>query len=207
MRSRTWFIAPVLLVVCAAGLWAARGGTKSPARAVNQDEAQGAKLAVPVVEIVSPPLPAKHGPSKEQKCASGCSMQKHPVPPFTEEDFQRTLKTFARQTLPSSPADASSAAERLLFYGRRTQELLKTLGSKPLPGGHRRWLAEQLAHTHALVALRIVDDQGRTRAELPWTRAPFGIKQHLHPQTFDIQSMEFNGTVMRTGLGHIWARY
>ena len=156
----------------------------------------------PAVQIVEPVGGAQ--PNEEDAhCASGCSLKDHPVAPFTETQFFETLEQYAKQ-----PHHAPSAPlERLLFYGRRTRELIDYHGLERLPKTHRRVLSRELSRTHARVAIRVVDDRGSTRAELPWTRVPFGKKQHLRPRVKRIQAMSFNGTVMRTGLGHIWARY
>jgi hypothetical protein len=154
------------------------------------------------VEIIAPPV------KKKKRCASGCSLKKHPVPPFTERDFVATLRRFAGEALPGPGAkEGSPALEKLLFYGRRTKELIRLIGLKPLDQSHRQFLQKQLRYDHAIVGLRIVDERGRVRALLANKRVPFGIKQHLHPVVRDVQAMDFNGTVMRTGLGHIWARY
>jgi hypothetical protein len=211
MHGRHWPLALGLLSVMAlaVGLWP--GGDAPPrSAAVGPDEGP------PQIEIVVPKPPKEKYVSKGQACASGCSMKKHPVPPFTAAQFRATLTAFAAQPLPAAGAPSSLEIDRLLFYGKRTRELLTELDRgrlgkvatlPKLPKAHRRWLDGQLAHSHAEVALRIVDDRGRVRANLPWTRVPFGDKQHLRPKTVDIQPMEFNGTVMRTGMGHIWARY
>jgi len=136
-------------------------------------------------------------------CPSGCSLKKHDVAPFTVEQYQKALTMYA-----SAPLKAESTSlDTLLFYGERTRELMTRYGASSLPRTHLDFLQRELSRTHALVAIRIVDANGIVRANLPWQRVPFGHKQHLHPQASDIQEMSFNGSVMRTGLGHIWARY
>mgnify|MGYP001556064495 CR=1 FL=1 len=197
---RQWPLALALLGGMALALWFLPKEGAPPPRVAD---------GAPRIHIEVPKPPKEKGLSKEAECASGCSMKKHPVPPFTVEDFKKTLAAFSRQRLPLAGQESSPEVDRLVFYGRRTRALLQKEREAvaALPKGHGQWLRRQLAHDHALVALRIIDDAGRVRAHLPWRRVPFGDKRHLHPKTVDIQPMSFNGTVMRTGLGHIWARY
>jgi hypothetical protein len=155
----------------------------------------------PVVEIEVPTPPGKAG--KGSACHTGCSLKSHPLPAFTLTDFNKALAEYGRA---SHDAPAQPALERLLFYAEYTRTLLRKHGHGALSPAQRQRLDRELSR-RALVAIRIVDATGAVRADLPWTRVPFGVKQHLHPRTRAIQAMSFNGTVMRTGLGHIWARY
>lgn len=135
-------------------------------------------------------------------CQSGCSMKDHPIPPFTAEEFAATLAAYA-----AAPRDeAGEALDTLVFYGRRTVELMDLYGTEPLPPEHVAFLRRQLRR-NALVALRIVDEHGVVRAEYGPEPVPFGIKQHLHGRTEDLEPLEFNGTVVRVGLNTIWSRY
>ncbi len=223
MQGRHWPLALALLSVMAlvVGLWPDDGEAPPGIAAATATQPE----PPPRIEIVVPTPPKEKHVSKEQACSSGCSMKSHPVPPFTVAQFSATLAAFAKQPIPRFAAETTLEIDRLLFYGKRTRELLSELDERARKGGatkgalekaagsvklstaHRRWLERQLRYTHAEVTLRIVDDRGRERARLPWTRVPFGDKRHLHPRTIDIQPMTFNGTVMRTGMGHIWARY
>lgn len=139
----------------------------------------------------------------DSDCPSGCSLKSHDVAPFTVEQYREALSAYAAGPVNSE----SDSLDTLLFYGERTRELITRYGAGPLSKDHLEFLRRELTRSHALVAIRIVDAAGRVRANLPWKRVPFGHKQHLHPKTVDIQEMSFNGSVMRTGLGHIWARY
>lgn len=153
------------------------------------------------VEIVDPEVIGSKGGSK---CHTGCSLKSHPLPKFTTDTFKKAVAAFAKETLQQA---SHPALETLLFFGDHTRDMIKQHGVAALPRGHRDLLLRELKRTHALVTMRIVDDKGTVRADLPWTRVPFGVKQHLHPHAQGIQEMSINGTVMRTGLGHIWARY
>jgi hypothetical protein len=160
-----------------------------------------AVVAEPVVEIEVPTPPGKAG--KGSACHTGCSLKSHPLPSFTLTHFNKALAEYGH-----TPHDApvQPALERLIFYAEHTRTLLRKHGHGSLSPAQRQRLDRELSR-RALVAIRIVDAAGAVRADLPWTRVPFGVKQHLHPRTRAIQEMSFNGTVMRTGLGHIWARY
>jgi len=155
----------------------------------------------PFVEIVAPEPPKN---AKASGCAAGCSLKDHPVEKLTLKKFNQALVDYAA----SAPDAQSEGLERLLFHGEHTRELLQQYGAGPLPPAHRAFLSRELARTHAVVALRIVDDQGIVRASYGPQRVPIGHKEHLHADKLErIQPMEFNGTVMRVGLYHLWSRY
>ncbi|RMH42971.1 MAG: hypothetical protein D6689_06495 [Deltaproteobacteria bacterium] len=157
-----------------------------------------------VVDIVAPaPVAPPKAAGDDGNCASGCSLKNHPVPPFTPEQFADALAAYQRQPV----AADGDALDTLLFYGRRTRELIDLFGTDPLDDAHRTWLLRELSRTHARVSIRVIDEHGAVRALVDGQRVPIGIKQHLHAQVKDLQPLEFNGTVMRVGLNTVWSRY
>ena len=141
--------------------------------------------------------------SAEEECTTGCSLAKHSIPAFTPYDFEKTLAAYA--ALPAS--EESEELEKLLFYGSRTKQLIEEVGVADLPAEHLAFLTRELARDHAIVSLRLVDDDDVVRVSYGPTKVPFGEKQHLAPVGEDLQAMEFNGTVMRTGVNYLWSRY
>ena len=127
---------------------------------------------------------------------------KHPIPPYGRGDFARARYQYAQE----APEAESEALETLLFYGAATSEFLDDMGPGPLSPAHQAFLQRELARA-ALVQIRMVDDAGRVRVAYGPQRVPFGIKQHLQPVDHDLQPLEFNGTVMRTGVNYLWSRY
>jgi len=101
---------------------------------------------------------------------------------------------------------ASEALEALLFHGASTLSLLDNLGGD-LDAEREAFLRTELAHTRAILDVRIVDEFGTERLHLGETSIPLGEKQHLHPhETTSLQPPEVSGTVHRVGLEHLWAR-
>ena len=139
---------------------------------------------------------------EDEKCTTGCSLKKHPLPPYGRGDFARARYQYAQE----APEAASEALETLLFFAGTTRNFLDDMGYGPLSPAHREVLDRELARA-AIVQIRMVDDSGRVRVAYGPQRLPFGVKQHLHPVDHDLQPLEFNGTVMRTGLNYIWSRY
>ena len=156
--------------------------------------------------IIESPVPtgkvAKADGNKEE-CTTSCSLAKHPVPPFDELDYELAIQHYADEL----PGVESESFEQLLFYGPRTVHFMKELGTEGLSQAHLDALERELARDHALVSLRLVDESNGVVASYGPERVPIGIKQHLAPSNDELQAMEFNGTVMRTGVNYLWARY
>jgi hypothetical protein len=150
------------------------------------------------------PMPeAPAGKKSKEECTTSCSLAKHKIPDFTPYDFEKTLVAYAAQ-----PAtEASEELEKLLFYGIDTKRCLKDVGHADLPAAHLAFLQSELKRDHAIVELRLVDDNEVVRVSYGPTSVPLGAKQHLAPVGEDLQAMEFNGTVMRTGVNYLWSRY
>jgi hypothetical protein len=162
----------------------------------------------PIVEIVAPQRPLdipRDDAEPDEECKTGCSLQTHHIPPFSDEQFVQALADYARQP----PDQVSQPLETLLFYGARTRELIDLHGTPGLPEQHAEFLDRQLARDHAQVWVRFVEEgTNRVRVSVGPTRVPIGRKMHLHPDVLtDVQSLEINGTVMRVGLYHLWSRY
>ena len=161
------------------------------------------------VDIVAPTPPdgysARVAPAQgnPEACRTGCSLAKHDIPAFTRGDFEKALRAYAQE-----PAEASSSAlDTLLFYGPDTRHFIDKHGTGALPAGHAAFLKRQLERDHAIVEIRMVEASGRVRIAYGPARVPLGQKEHLQPQGHDLQPLEINGTVMRTGLYHLWSRY
>lgn len=142
-------------------------------------------------------------PKSKEECTTSCSLAKHKIPDFTPYDFEKTLAAYA-----AKPAtEVSEELEKLLFYGIDTKRFLKEVGHADLPAAHLAYLQSELKRDHAIVELRLVDDNEVVRVSYGPTSVPLGAKQHLAPVGEDLQAMEFNGTVMRTGVNYLWSRY
>lgn len=169
----------------------------------------GQSNAGPRVEIVAPKPPGGEAvgspgtASDPEACQTGCSLAKHDIPPFRRGDFEKALRAYARD-----PATApGEALEKLLFYGKETRSYIARHGTGALPAEHLAFLTRELRRRHAIVEIRMIDESGQVRVAYGPQRVPLGQKEHLQPKVRDLQPLEINGTVMRTGLYHLWSRY
>jgi hypothetical protein len=165
----------------------------------DQDPAAYVEIVVP-----QPPGGVSTGPEPEPgDCTTGCSLAHHPIPPFGRGDFAKARYQYAAE----APTAAGESLEQLLFYPTETRFYLDEMGPGPLSPEHVAYLEQQLTRDHAVVSIRLVDDAGQVRVAYGPERVPIGIKQHLSPVLQDLQPLEFNGTVLRTGVEHLWSRY
>ena len=155
------------------------------------------------VDIVVPEVRTNKLKKPDAKGCHGCSLAKHTLPDYDREIFEAALEGYAK----TMPWQESESLEVLLFHSKATLELLEKHGSGPLPPEHVAFLRGELTR-EAVVEIRMVDEHGVVRITYGPERVPFGVKEHLAPkETGNLFAMEFNGTVMRTGLYHLWSRY
>lgn len=163
--------------------------------------------AAPIVEIVIPAIvdtdEDKQKKAEEEACTSGCSLAKHAIPDFEPDDYIAALAKYAVATID----DEGEGIDTLLFYGTKTLQYFEDFGTGPLSEDHVAFLRRELARKEATVEIRFVDEDGGVRVATGPMLVPLGQKQHLHPIANSVQSMTLNGTVMRTGLYHLWSRY
>ncbi len=192
---RTGLVATCLGALLGCAVWLTT--RPSPATAAESE----------VVRVVfEDPIPSsKPKPTGKDKeaCTTSCSLAKHHIDPFTAADYERTLAEYAS----SDAEEPGQALEKLLFYGLDTKRYIVDYGTEGLPDTHLQVLQRELARDHALVSLRLVDEAGRTRVSYGPESVPIGQKQHLTVVGEELQAMEFNGTVMRTGVNYLWSRY
>ena len=181
--------------------WALAAQALTESRSTSEMAATQVEIAPPDDRVGTQPDPDSSDESPE-KCTSGCSLGKHPLPPYGRGDFARARYEYAQ----AAPDEPSEALETLLFFGTATKGFLAEMGPGRLSPAHVAFLERELDRD-AVVELRMVDDSGRVRVAYGPQQVPFGIKQHLHPVEHNLQPLEFNGTVMRTGVNYLWSRY
>jgi hypothetical protein len=121
---------------------------------------------------------------------------------LTADEYHRLLRQFAREPM----SEESAALETLLYYGRQARELLVREGAAPLDDARAAFLSRELEVTHALIAFRIVDEQGLRRVWMPPTRVPLDRRHEFHMEVEDLPPLITSGTVKRVGLSHLWNR-
>ena len=168
--------------------------------AITEATAAGEVIAVDIEVPESPADKKKNDP----KACHGCSIGKHHIPPYTDEVFREAMESYAEYPY----WQESQGLDTLLFYGDETLEKLAEHGTEPLSPEHVAFLKRELRRTHAYVHIRVIDEHGVVRVEVGPERVPLKVKKHLKPRdTGNLYAMEFNGTVARTGLYHLWSRY
>ncbi len=180
--------------------WGARGSDTVETAAAPPTPSIDQRVSL---EVEYPDPLAKTKDEKE-KCLAGCSLKKHDIAPFTDEQYHAAIKAYGK----AGVDETTPALDKLLFYGRRTIALIDQHGTGTLPEDHVAFLKRELARSRAIVSVRFINADGKVRVNLAPVTVPIGIKQHLKPTALDgTQPMEINGTVMRTGLYHLWSRY
>jgi len=143
--------------------------------------------------------PHPHG---NQVCASGCALSNHPTPRLSDGQFRDLIHEFAQQ-----PAEAESRSlDELLYYGHQTRWMLRKHGPCEMTTAHETRLGAELSRTHALIAVRLVDETGTILAHLPETRVPLNLRHVFDVDERELPHLEASGTVKRVGLHHLWTR-
>lgn len=155
------------------------------------------------VDIELPEIPGHHDDEQKKHC-HGCSLGHHEIPPYTDEVYREAVESYARMPY----WQQSEGLDTLLFYGDETLEKLEKLGTGSLSAEHLAFLRRELTRTHAVVHIRVVDEHGEVRVDYGPERVPLKVKEHLWAkENGNLFAMSFNGTVVRTGLYHLWSRY
>ena len=145
---------------------------------------------------------ASFHPHGEQVCASGCATSNHPTETLTRKHFEKLLRRYAVE-----PMDETSLAfETLLYYGPQTRDMLTGQGRLVLDPLREEVLRRELTRTHAKISIRLVDEEGVVRANLPATKVPFDRRHEFTLDTHRVQPLITSGTIKRVGLYHIWVR-
>ncbi len=146
---------------------------------------------------------ARSEPHGHHICAAGCAVSHHPTPRLSAAQCRRLLAQYQQQ-----PYDQESdALDQLLSYGGQAAAHLRDAAlAGLLDEQHRRFLQRELGRSRVFVSLRIVDEHGRTRADLPSTGVPQHVRQVFDMDVVDWQPLVCSGTVKRVGLHHLWQR-
>jgi hypothetical protein len=163
------------------------------------------RLSIPIFLLAAGSARADdHGPAVKKGCAGGCAAahpQKFDIAP---EKIEELLAAMAAQ-----PAGATSPElETLLFHGTTVARYLETYGTDPLGEAQAKFLLSELERTHAMLEVRVVDEDGVVRAYLPETRVPIGSQFHMEmPETTDLPVPEVSGSLARVGVNYVWSRF
>jgi len=127
--------------------------------------------------------------------------------PETHDIPKAKLDALLVQVNASPVGSDSLALDTLLFHDGEVRRRLAEPDAPALSPAWDAALKQELNKQWASFTLRVVDDQGRVRAELPETRMALGAKKHLEITETDLGTpMNANGTVVRVGQKHLWYR-
>jgi hypothetical protein len=157
----------------------------------------------PTGDPAAPAAPtAPPAPDDDAICIS-CGGDGKYVPPLGEAGFLEQVTRYADEPM----AAGSPGLETLLFHHRETARTLAQHPLLALDPVRRAFLQREAARDEVTVALRVIDAEGRERLSTGRRVVPLSRKVHLAARGPDMQAGEFNGTVVRVGLNHLWARY
>lgn len=150
--------------------------------------------------IILPPDPPTWSTAAKPGCQAGCAFVR-PTGPSNDE-MTALLNTLNQTDVGSQ----SEALDAVLFHDA---ELARTLASYPRPVLRPEWeayLKTQLERDSALFSLRVIDEHGVVRSELPPTRMKLGTKLHMAMHGERLPEFNANGTIVRVGRDHVWIR-
>ena len=140
-------------------------------------------------------------PHGQQICDSGCSASRHPTETLSRDHFVQLISELAIEPMDST----NNALEELVYFGPQTKAMIEA-GGFTIDRDRLEFLWRELAYTHAIVEIRVVDERGVIRSWLPATRVPLDRRHVFEMQTQDLQPLVTSGTVKRVGLDHLWTR-
>jgi hypothetical protein len=174
----------------------------SPAGLVGHGPSGSHTGLVSLLDTFNPDPRASFHPHGEKVCASGCAASNHPTETLTRERFEQLLRRYAVE-----PMDETSLAfETLLYFGRQTRDMLGKQSAAVLDPLREEVLRLELDRTHVKISIRLVDEEGEVRANLPPTKVPFDRRHEFTLDTHRVQPLITSGTIKRVGLYHLWTR-
>jgi hypothetical protein len=137
------------------------------------------------------------------QCTSGCDIE----PPEVRKGMTREEAAEAVAEIALHPVGhQSDALDLLLFHAYDARTYLEEAGWAKLSAAHRVWLTRELNRDHAIFEMRLVDENGVTRA---WKslEVPLSQKQHIELEHEKLPGLVASGTVVRVGTEHLWTRF
>ncbi|MBS1151388.1 MAG: hypothetical protein H6Q89_3086 [Myxococcaceae bacterium] len=155
--------------------------------------------------LIVDPLPAADGNHAAARgCQGGCALVRDPADALTSSQIEALLVTATRLEVGAD----SEALDSLLFHDNEVRawflEGVLPAGVSPEWAG---WLRQELHRRTATFSLRIIDEHGVVRAQVPATPMALGMKLHIQVDDGDHTGpFNANGTIVRVGRDHVWIR-
>lgn len=140
---------------------------------------------------------------KSPKCAS-CGDARHPTKYLSKSEFHTLIADFAAGPIPEND-ETNAAIDALCYYGPQTEAWLAS--ERPeLPTKHAAFLSSELSRKQVNLAVRVIDENGIERVSFD-SLVDIDQRGHHHTHAVGLTAPEVAGTIKRTGLHHIWARF
>lgn len=136
-------------------------------------------------------------------CQGGCSLVRHKEDELTPAQIDALLRELDGRPV----GEESLALDTVLFHDAEVRRRLASPDVPAISLAWRAWLDRELARQIAYFSLRITDERGRVRAQVPETAMALGSKLHMQVNDGDgTGPFNANGTVVRVGRDHLWIR-
>lgn len=153
--------------------------------------------------IIEPEVVDFSGGGKGKGCQGGCALVRDPHDSPSPEAVEAFFAAVGKTPVGSE----SDALDQLLFHDEEARARLADPRPLPVPPGWDAWLRKELARRTATFALRIIDEHGAVRAQVPDT--PMALGKKLHMQVDDgvgTGPFNANGTLVRVSRDRLWIR-
>ncbi|MCF6229057.1 MAG: hypothetical protein L3J82_10470 [Planctomycetes bacterium] len=153
----------------------------------------GADTTPKKIHVVAPEI------KQSAKCSS-CGDARHPTKYLPKSEFQTLINDFS-----SAPIGQNAAIDALCYYGPQTESWLAS--ERPdMPPAHAAFLSTELSRKQVRLQVRVIDVNGVERVTFD-SFVDIDQRGHHQAQAVGLTAPEVAGTIKRTGLHHIWARF
>jgi hypothetical protein len=140
---------------------------------------------------------------KGKGCQGGCALVRDPHDSPSPEKVEAYFAAVGKTPVGSE----SDALDQLLFHDEEARARLAEPKPLPVPAAWEAWLRRELGRRHATFGLRIIDEHGKVRAQVPDTRMALGSKLHMEVEDgIDTGPFNANGTLVRVSRDRLWIR-
>jgi hypothetical protein len=160
-----------------------------------------ATVGEPIIE--EPPVVSFSSGTRSRSCQGGCTLVRDPHDAPSPEKIEALLGEVTKTPVGSE----SDALDQLLFHDEEARARLAEAKPLPVTPEWDRWLRRELSRRQASFGLRIIDERGKVRAQVPDTAMALG--QKLHMQVDDgvgTGPFNANGTLVRVSRDRLWIR-
>ena len=153
--------------------------------------------------IIEPQVVDFSGGARGKGCQGGCTLVRDPH----DSPSPAAVEAFFAEVGKTPLGSESDALDQLLFHDEEARARLADPRPLPVPPEWDGWLRKELGRRTATFGLRIIDEHGAVRAQVPDT--PMALGRKLHMQVDDgvgTGPFNANGTLVRVSRDRLWIR-